>query len=235
MRQVSHRCFMVTASLAFLMVWACEKAQREEVIWSDPAGDVSGNTVEGNTPQGDVTKVTSFGKDGYLHIEAEFHVGPKDVMEHTGDGNTKFGRSLLRYYIDTTFAEGDQLMGKDVDRETEDYDYEAVIQLCLVFESDSGPTCGDFGKSLDEDKLINTFARYTLAKMRGEHGMIEYLERDSYRGDKEDAGDDLTNMNSNTIEIRIPYELLSVKEGDTLRICFEESRAFSEDQTVTLR
>ena len=241
---------MKTIAVASVFLWgAClisfAQSGEKSVTWDDPAGDVQPSRGAPTRPVLDIVNLRAEGRDGFIHLTAKIKGNFKDFFDWADAKSNKWGGVLVEYYLDTDNNKqtgGSPMWAEKATRPLGGYEFKAGVALGYRFkEKKSGQESAAGGKiGLDTTKheILGPSVTYTLGKLKPE-GAADPIRRDPKDPTKTFA--QLSTMGTDSVEIRIPYSLLGIKEGDIVRICFDEvgqgpnsAEGFSEDKQLTV-
>lgn len=218
-------------------------AAADVASWDDPPGDMIQPKDNTQRPTPDIRKVTARGEKGRLCLSADFSVGPKECFAYTSPKNEKMGNVMMTYLVDNDNNPNSgkaPMWAEDANRPLQGYEYELGVALGFLFTDEfvtkPGRMSGDAVLDLGKQKLHGTFATFGVTRLDAPNPMEKYVQRNP--NDRDKTWDDFISIKDNTIDIRIPYEYLNVKAGDTIRICFKEGRfaeGYSEDRKIVLK
>ncbi len=231
-----------------IAVNSCEMPRRADkaALWADPAGDAAAFAGMPERPVLDIVGIRAEGRDGSLHLTTRVRDGLEGFFAYTDRKGNKYGDVLVEFFIDSDNdpATGGSPMWRDeADRRLEGYDYSAYVALGFhYFDRATGS-----GRLVSGSEVLDTsvadvtggLATFSLWRVLGEFSRQGVL---SEPGRMDSTFEDFTILGYDSVEIRIPYPLLGVKKGDTIRLCYKEvaqssasAEGISDDRYLVLR
>ena len=216
-----------------------------EVTWTDPAGDVlpfSNMAI----PRPDVVSAKAGSADGYLVLTAQFKDDPSGIAEWTDEEGCHHGCKLVEFLIDADNnpeTGGEPHWAHEADRPLKGYEASTDILLGYLARSkgstnDFKPMTGDLKfdpEKWDLDRPAIRGVAWTMGGALKEEFSAGYFPW-------YDRSQEMCLMEKDTCQVRVPYTLLNVSPGATVRLCFKESaqgtasgKGFSEDKLLVLR
>lgn len=240
-----------TAALSILLglfAGACgPKGSPDQVVWTDPEGDVQGVANLPDRPTPDLRKVAAGSDAGQLTIELELK-GLQKRLAYIGPDGKRYGASLVDLLVDAdhdpatggapmTLWRGEQKPAR--------FGYEFRVAILAGFryqatDGGSGRTVGDVsidGAGKAKIEPIVMYQVWSLGAQRFGSRNVELAEADKARMDTE-----LAVLEGDRVRLKIPYAYLGAKPGAKIRIAYldvQESAtresSVSSDQSLTLR
>jgi hypothetical protein len=200
--------------------------------WNDPAGDVRKRTFiapkgayKVELPALDIVEAKATGKDGHIVLTTKIAGTFSEFFDFTDPGGLKHGGFLAEYFIDT---DNDPATGA-MPSEHQRGGYDVGVRVMLGYQTNKGRLAGGGNVNTNTNEIISNYATFSPRAMNKDLKTSTWL-----------VTDDRTNLGTDSVEIRIPYEWFGLKPGDTVRLCFKEGYqstvlGFSEDMTLKLR
>jgi len=238
----------VFSVLLGLLAGACGRTgSPEQIVWTDPEGDVQGVANLPDRPTPDLRKVAVSSDAAQLTVELEL----KDLQKrlaYAGPDGRRYGASLADLLIDAdhdpatggaplTLWRGDQKPARF------GYEYRVAVLAGFRYQAadgGSGRSTGDVSiESAGKVKVepIIMYQVWSLGAQRFGSRNVELSEADKARMDTE-----LAVLEGDRVRLKIPYAYLGAKPDAKIRIAYldvQESAtresSLSTDQTLTLK
>lgn len=211
--------------------------------WIDPPGDTE--TEQGDQPLPDIVLVAAEAKEGSIHLTVKLNGGLSSVLDWVDEDGDKTGAILITFYIDTDNNEATGV-SSDLFSKREHPDFAIVGYECKItvlagyryIEKDSGYKNYIIGTAVLDPSKVEITGYLASSELR----LIDDKGFFSVGVNKPDGSwltvGELTELTDNGVLIRIPYELLQLKAGDTVRILYKDNEGpfskYSKEKKLVL-
>jgi hypothetical protein len=217
--------------------------------WEDPSGDVrerlypqqDGTVLK--LPALDIVEVTAEGKEGALYVAFEIKDTFDDFFSYRDNAGRIHNMTMVELYIDTdnnAGTGGTPAASGDSPRPLEGYDVYIVATPSLMYKEKDGTKGAISGNTFidtDEQEPLEYYATYFIKQVPAAESAVEFDTKTWHQNKRR-----YSSVTSDTLNIRVPYEWLGLKAGDTVRLCFKEmgqgagtGKSFSEDKYLELK
>ena len=193
-------------------------------VWNDPVDDVGKIANVPGWPRPDIIRVRAEEKDGFIHFEVRTTAPLKNFFDYVDPVGKKRGEVLVGSFIDADNNTATGAKPSSGDRERiKGFEYEVKVLLGYEYADKEGravmTNVGNIVFDAAKYEIKNSSADYHLWRL------LEGLRREHVRRDPSDSEKKFTEfieMGTDTVRIKVPYGVLGVKSGGTVRVCFKD-------------
>lgn len=242
-------CLCLTASIGACRGTDSNAGDAAGVVWDDPSGDVTRFANLPDLPLPDLTRMSVDSANGDLVITMTITEPVATILGYTAPDGKKRGATLSSLFldVDNNPSTGGMPFARNTEglAERTGYDRSISVQLGYLFDDPSGASgmsSGDVVVDSGHVRITGSIANYYVYALSPER---------RFGGDTIDPESiglktpyrDLTRIDGNRVELRVPYAALGTKAGDTVRLCFHDTQqdsvphpdSVSADRTLVLK
>lgn len=235
----------VSALVASPNAETADPTPSERVSWQDPAGDVARFDNKPDQPRLDLVAVEAWTEDDALHVSLKVAESLDDHFAYVDEEGKKYAGVLAELYLDTDDDRGtggEPNWAREADRALGGYEFVLSVQLGydVSYLGDGGATgsmAADVVVDTERMVVMDTFATYQGRKLQQGSDSSDFdVEMPDWQKAKE-----LTELGSQSVALRVPYDWLGIEPGQIVRLCFKETaqgaasgKGFSPDRWLRL-